>query len=222
MNSGNTMTYLFLGQDSLSKDIQLKKIRAEILSKDTEQFNLDILYAKELTLKGLQEKLAYLPAVNARRLLVIKEADGLKDEIKDYLLKFMKGQHKEIALVLDLAQADARDEFIRQLLRQAKVFRFGEVKPADTFMLSRQIELKRPDQALRLLSQLLKNAERPERILGGLRYVWEREFGSPLEKRKKLKLLLNCDLEIKTGRLKPVFALEKLVVRLCGLGKPPG
>jgi DNA polymerase III delta subunit len=216
------MTYLFLGQDSLSKDIQLKKIRAEILGKNTEQFNLDILYAKELTLKALQEKLAYLPAVNACRLLVIKGAEGLKNEIKDYLLKFMRDQHKDLVLILDMDQADAREEFTRQLLRQVKVFRFRNVLPADTFMLSRQIELKKPDQALRLLSQLLKDAQPPERILGGLRYVWEREPGSLLEKRKKLKLLLNCDLEIKTGRLKPGFALEKLVVSLCGLGKPPG
>jgi DNA polymerase III delta subunit len=214
------MTYLFLGQDSLSKDIQLKKIRAEILGKDTEQFNLDILYAKELTLKVMQEKLAYLPAVNARRLLVIKGAQGLKNEIKDYLLKFIRDQHKDLVLILDMDQADAKEEFTRQLLRQAKVFRFRSVLPADTFMLSRQIELKKPDQALRILGQLLKDAQPPERILGGLRYAWERDPGSLLEKRRKLKLLLNCDLEIKTGRLKPIFALEKLVVSLCGLGKP--
>jgi len=27
-------------------------------------------------------------------------------------------------------------------------------------------------------------------------------------------------MEIKMGRLKPIFALEKLVVNLCALGKP--
>jgi hypothetical protein len=28
---------------------------------------------------------------------------------------------------------------------------------------------------------------------------------------------LQCDLDIKTGRIKPVFAMERLVVNLCGL-----
>jgi DNA polymerase III delta subunit len=78
------------------------------------------------------------------------------------------------------------------------------------------IESKRPDYALRTLSQLLKNGEKPERILGGLRYSFQRGPHTPLEIRKAIKLLLNCDITIKTGRLKPEFALERLVVKLCG------
>jgi hypothetical protein len=60
------------------------------------------------------------------------------------------------------------------------------------------------------------------RILGGLGYTWERDVMAPLEAKRRLKLLLNCDVEIKTGRLKPNFALEKLVISLCGAAKPFG
>ena len=67
------------------------------------------------------------------------------------------------------------------------------------------------------LSKLLEEGERPERILGGLRYAWERDAASPLETRRRLKALLTCDIEIKTGKIKPVFALERLVIKLCGL-----
>jgi hypothetical protein len=63
----------------------------------------------------------------------------------------------------------------------------------------------------------LQNGERPEMILGGLRSNYERNVFKPLERRKRLKLLLNCDIEIKTGRLKPELALEKLVAGLCYL-----
>lgn len=77
--------------------------------------------------------------------------------------------------------------------------------------------MNKPDYALRILNELLRNGERPERILGGLRYAWEREFTPGVEAKRRLKLLLNCDINIKTGKLKPNFALEKLVISLCSL-----
>nr|HPL83037.1 hypothetical protein [Candidatus Omnitrophota bacterium] len=66
----------------------------------------------------------------------------------------------------------------------------------------------------------IKDGERPERILGGLRYSLENNVQDVKGLRRRLKLLLNCDIEIKTGKLKPVFALEKLVVNLCALSQP--
>ena len=53
--------YLFIGQDSLSKDIRLKKLKEEFLDPQTQYFNLDVLYARELNLKDLQERLLCLP-----------------------------------------------------------------------------------------------------------------------------------------------------------------
>jgi len=66
------------------------------------------------------------------------------------------------------------------------------------------------------LAQLLKNGERPEMIMGGLRYAWEKSPLSPVDLKLKLKALLDCDIDIKTGRLQPDFALENLIIRLCG------
>ena len=209
------MVYLFIGDDALSKDIKLKAIKLEFLKKETFQFNFDILYAKEITLKELQEKLVYLPVKSPKRILVIKDAQHLKDDSREFILKYVKAPYRHIILVLDAGKQDKKDEFISSVYRYAKTFRFREAEHPDTFTLSRQIELKRPDYALRVLNQLLKDGERPERILGGLRYSLERSTPSHLETAKKIRLLLNCDIEIKTGRLKPAFALEKLVIGLC-------
>jgi DNA polymerase III delta subunit len=220
LNSGSKMVYLFIGQDSPSKDLQLKALRKECLAKSTEQFNLDILHAREVTLKDLQEKLIYLPLKSSKRLLVIKNAQDLKQDAREFILEFVKVAHKQTILILDIDKQDRKDAFISSIFRYAKTLRFKEAQSIDTFTLSRQITLRQPDYALRVLNQLLKNGERPERILGGLRYVWERESASPLETKRRLKFLLNCDIDIKTGRLKPVFALERLVLNLCGLGKP--
>jgi len=214
------MVYLFVGEDSPSKDIKLKALRLEFLDKNTEQFNLDICYGKELTLKDLQEKLIYLPVKSSRRLLVVKDAQDLKEDLKDFILEYAKKPNNQVVLVLDVNPQGKPREFLQSIYRYAKTYHFKETKQPDAFTLSRTIELKKPDYALRLLNQLLKNGERPERILGGLRYAWEKESGSSVLMKRKLKLLLNCDIDIKTGRLNPLFALEKLVISLCSLGKP--
>jgi len=216
------MVYLFIGEDSLSKNIKINELKQELFAKDIEQFNLDILYAKDLTLTSLQERFLCLPVKAKKRLIVIKDAQDLKEDIRAFILKVVKNSLPKVVLVLDIDRKDRDDEFINRLQRLAKVFQFKESARLDTFALSRQIELRKPDYALQVLNQLLKNGEKPEWILGGLRYSLERNTNNPLEIKQRLKLLLNCDLDIKTGRLKSNFALERLVVRLCCLKKSFG
>lgn len=214
--------YLFLGQDSLSKDVKLKNIKQEFLNPALEQFNSDILYAKELTLKKLQERFLGLPLKAQKRLIVIKDAQALKEDLQNFILKYVSRPSPQLVLVLDASHYSPKGEFINRLTRFACVCRFKEEIQPDTFVLSRQINFRKADYALRTLSRLLNNGEKPEWILGGLRYATERDAVNPLEKRRRIKLLLNCDTDIKTGRLKAVFALERLVVSLCGLIKPSG
>lgn len=214
------MIYLFLGQDAFSKEAQLKALREKFLAKEVQDFNLDILYARELTLKELQKRLLCLPVKTPKRLIVIKESQDLKEEVRTFLLGYSRKPYPQVILILDMSRQDKRDEFANRISPYAKVFRFKEEPRIDSFTLSRSIELRKPDYALKVLSQLLKNGERPERILGGLRFAWERGVASPLETRRRLRLLLNCDRDIKTGRLSPAFALERLIIGLCCLGGP--
>jgi len=210
------MVYLLIGQDVLAKETQLKKIKQEFLPKELQDFNLDTLYAKEINLKDIQERLLAIPLKSAKRIIVIKDAHSLNEESRDFFLCYCKKPHKQLVLVLDFEHYDYKDEFIKGISPQARTLRFKETVNPDTFALSRQIQLRKTDFALRLLNQLLKNGQAPERILGGLRYAWEKQGIEGQPARKKLKLLLACDIEIKTGRLPPAFALEKLVVSLCG------
>ncbi len=212
--------YLFIGQDNLSKDIQLKRLKEEYLAKDTEYFNFDILYAKELNLITLQERLLCLPLKSKKRVILIKDSQNLREDIEEFLLKYVKKPYPKIALILDINKYVANDGFIRQLLRYSQVFRFKEPPHLDAFTLSRSIDLRKTSYSLGVLNQLLRNGEKPERILGGLRYAWENRVTNRLETKKRLKLLLNCDIDIKTGRLKPDFALERAVINLCCLAKP--
>lgn len=221
------MVYLFIGQDSTaqdsslsSKDIQLKRIREEFLPKAVEQFNLDTLYAETLQLKDLQEKLLAMPVNSSKRIILIRNANELSRDSEDFIIKWAKDGPKDILLILDIDKQDKKEVLIKGLSRYAKVFHFKEAQGLNTFNLTRQIEQKRADYALKMLGQLLKEGERPERILGGLRYSLENSLLAPLEVKRRVKLLLECDIEIKTGRMKPVFALEKLIVKLCSLVQP--
>ena len=225
------MIYLFLGQDSLSKDEQLKQIKQEFLAPDLRPFNMDTLYGREADRMTLQEAFLRLPAcpvgreaagTAACRMIVIKDAQELDDASRDFILDYAAKPSPQIVLVLDISRSDKKDEFVNRLCRLSKVIRFKEAEVPDTFALCRLINSRRTDRALTVLSQLLKNGERPERILGGLRYAWEKDVLPAAVTRNRLKLLMKCDLEIKTGRLKPVFALEKLVISLSAAAKPFG
>lgn len=214
------MTYIFIGQDSISKDIKLKTLRQEFLPQELEQFNLDILYAKELNLKTLQEKLLFFPFKAKKRIIIIKDAQDLKEEAKEFILNFVKKPQAFILLVLDINKYNPKDEFIKRITRYSKTLHFREPPHLDAFTLSRALELKKLHYSLQVLNQLLQKGEKPERIMGGLRYAWEKNSTNPNELKRRLKALLNCDIEIKTGRLKPALALEKFVVGLCCFDKP--
>jgi len=208
--------YLLIGQDHLAKEEQLVKLKKEFIPPQSQDFNTDRLYAKESSLKLIQERFLAIPLNSQKRIIIIKDAESLSGEAKEFLLSYSKKPDKKLILVFDFEHYDPKDSFVRELIRCSNVIKFKENLNPDTFSLSRQIESKRTALALNILSQLLKNGEAPERILGGLRYAWEKSGTENKIARKKLKMLLSCDIEIKTGRLAPAFALEKLVVNLCG------
>ena len=209
--------YLLIGQDTSSKDLKLKNIKSSILSRDLENFNLDTLHGRDLELKELQEKLLCLPVKTKKRILVIRNAQDLKDPLRDFLIEYSRRPAGQMVLILDFEHYDQRDGFILRMSRHGQVYRFKETLAANAFSLVRQIELNKPDYALRVLQQLLKSGEKPERVLGGLRHGLLKTGVTPARMKRVLRLLLDCDIAVKTGRAKPTLALERLIVELCGL-----
>ncbi len=207
--------YLFMGQDIHSKEERLKKLKQESLLTPSIDFNSETIYAKETSLLKLQESLLYFPVNSEKRFLVLRGAQDLKEEPRKFLSGYVKNPNPKVILVIDVDRYNPKDVFLSSLIKYCQVLRFKEEKGLTTFDLSQQIDLKKPAASLKVLNQLLKDGEKPERILGGLRYNWENRISDPMELKKRIKLLLNCDLEIKTGKLKPAFALERFIVSLC-------
>ena len=212
--------YLLSGQDSLSKDAKISQIKKALLPAQIESFNLDILHSEGLNLKLLQEKLLCLPVRTKKRLLIIRQAESLKEELRGFLLEYSKDPPRHLVLILDSELFNPKDEFFLRIVKAAQVFRFRESIPVNTFTLVRQIEAKRTDSALKLLHQLLQSGEKPERILGGLRHALLRNAGGVRQVKSISRLLLDCDFTLKTSRIRPDFALEKAVVELCCFGGP--
>lgn len=206
--------YLLIGQDSCFKNNKIKEIKEKFLKRETLDFNLDILYAHELDLLTLQEKLLQLPVNSSKRIIIVKEAEKLKEEIKKFLLDYFKKPYPQTIIIFDIEKDNPEDKFINLLKIYARVLPFKEERPLNIFDLKKYIEAKKINLSLKTLHQLLLQGERPEQILGNLRVQVEGESSNSLEKRRKIKAILDCDIEIKTSRLKPVFALEKLLIRL--------
>jgi len=214
-----TPVYLFLGQDSFSKDKVLNSLKEKSLQQSTQDFNYDVLHAqdRDLTLNKLQEKLLFLPAGSKLRMVVLKNCQAAKADIKDFLAGYVKNPRQDIILILDSERDDPKDLFLRGIQQYCSIVHFQQERLKTVFDLGRCIELRKADFSLRVLHELLSNGQKPEQIMGGLRASLARAASEPETLKKRIKLLLACDLEIKTGRIKPVFALERLVVALCGL-----
>jgi DNA polymerase III delta subunit len=215
------MVYLFIGQDSVSKDAALARLKKEILAEQTAHFNLDTIHGKDTTLQQLQELLLLMPAAGGRRMLVIREVDELKPEAKGFLLGHVKKESKEAGtvLVLEAERSQPKDQFIAGLKACCKTVYFREERRWTVFDLARAMEAGNAAESLRILHRLLGEGEKPERLMGGLRATWQKNVAAPAELQRRMKLLLASDLDIKTGKAKPNLVLERLVIGLCGFRK---
>ena len=210
------MIYLLVGADESAKAEKIQSLKKQLLNPKVEQFNFDIFYGRELTLPLFQEALSRLPVSAKSRLLVIKDALGLKEGPREYFLSRLKSLPSSLVLIMDVSAIPREDNsFFSQIQKAAKTFNFAAGQNTNVFHLARALEGRQPGSALNIVSDLLKQGERPERILGALRSQLTRCAGAK-ERLRRITLLLEADLNLKTGRLKPAqLALEALVVKLC-------
>lgn len=220
------MLYLFIGEDEPAKQEKIHSLKSELLKKGFEDFNYEALDAKELTLPTLKEALSRLPVESPQRIMVIKDVFRLQDALKDYFTAQIEKLPKDLIIILEAAVIPkAESAFFNKISKYGKVIPFKTKEKINAFGLARAIERKDADSALNMLVDLFRNGEKPERILGALRYQFvksDSSFTAPdslklKEKKEKVSLLLETDLNLKTGKVKPEFALEALVVKLCGL-----
>lgn len=209
------MVYLFVGGQIQEKLARINDLKKQFFPKDTVDFNYDSLDAEKLDLKNLKESLEKLPLKVKKRLIVIKNCQNLNSKVKDFILDYVKNHSKEIVLILDFYKIEEKDNFFIGLSKYAKLIRFKEFHADNGFDLERAIVQKNSLSALKILNNLLLEGQRPEQILGLLRYQYIRNSRHEEDLKNKLNLILEADINIKTTRLKPEYALEILILKLC-------
>ncbi|MFZ2385775.1 MAG: hypothetical protein WBE75_06205 [Candidatus Omnitrophota bacterium] len=212
MVAGDILVYVFAGDDASGKSIHLNQLKETFLPADIRAFNYDVFYGNELVLQSFQERLLSIPVNSPRRMIVLKNAGALSAAARKFVSDYAAAAHKSVLLVVDFERFDPKDTFFSSLCGHGRLFRFSEEQHTDAFALAGLMRSGRAADALKALHKLIEGGEKPERILGGVRYScrkWEAERSAAA-----FKEILRCDLEIKTGRLKPLFALERLIITL--------
>lgn len=210
------MIYLFIGEDELAKTEKIRYFKKQLFDSKLEPFNSEVFQAKELSLPLFKEALGRIPQAAKNRLLVIKDILKLKNSLQEYFLSQIESLPSNLIIILDIVKIPPeKNLFINRILKIAKAVYFKSKESANAFDLARALEEKNADYGLNVLADLFKSGEKPERILGALRYQFAKHSLNREEKIKKIGLLLEADINLKSGKLKPEFALELLVVKLC-------
>ena len=212
------MNYLFLGEDSQAKDIKITELKKQILpSRESLKFDYEVLHGSKLKAETLKKALVSLPAISKKRLLLIRECHKCKAREKGLITDFILKPYSPTVLVLDSDSLDENNVFVKKIRKNVTIVHFRQKENLDVFTLTRAIGLRRVADSLKILSQLLAAGIHPLQIMGGLVWFWghSRNRYSSGKFKEGLAALQEADTNIKRSRLKPEYALELLIVKLC-------
>jgi DNA polymerase III delta subunit len=214
------MTYLFIGPDLLKKDVKISELKTKIFSDPAAlAFDYEVLHAHKLDGDTLKKSLLSLPHLASKRLVILRQGERLKERNLEIVLEFLNDQPKTTVLILDFDELDVKSALFNKLKPLTEVTFFGGSKVLNVFDMTRAIGSRNPAEALRIFYELLGNNTHPLQILGGVVWWWgkERERLSTARFKQGLMVLEEADLNIKRSRLKPEYAIEKMIVELAGL-----
>jgi len=217
--------FIFLGSDELKKQEHLESLRKKLFPPELKEFNFTLFYGddKQFRPEGLKEALSLFPTEGAKkRLIVIKAAQKMSAGLLKCLTEELHQLKSKNLIVLDVPEVKGSEDFVGEFTKLgAGVLRFKSDTPINVFDLGRSIMARKPDQALKTLSKLLRYREKSEKILGALFWQWERFYtdkrlAEALYKRG-LKLMLEADKRLKSSASaygRESLILEALVVKL--------
>ncbi len=212
------MVYLLIGEDHVAKDAKIEEIKQNVdPSGKAALFDYEVLYGHKLDQDVLKKALISLPAIAAKRLVVVKESHRLSAAHQELITQTFQNKLAHVALILDFNGSDGTEGFIKKLKNSAQIIEFFSQQKLNVFDMTRAIERQKGNDALKILHSLLTNGEHPLQILGGLVWFWgkTRIKMSAARFEKGLLALQEADLNIKRSRLQSEYALELLIVKLC-------
>ncbi len=214
------MPYLLLGKDKPAKDSKIDELKKQHLpSPGAMEFDYEVLYGHKLDPDTLQKALLALPAVSAKRFLLIRECHKLSPHNRELVIRFLKQKQEKVFLVLDSDELEPQDSFVKSLQPLVKVVDFYRPAVRSVFDMTKAIDRRDPAEALRILGELLNAGVHPLQMMPAVVWFWgqTRNRVSREKFQEGLSLLQKADLNIKRSRLKPEQAIELVVVQLSAL-----
>jgi len=211
------MIYLLVGHNFLEKNQKIEEIKNKTLSlSGARNFDYEVLDGAKIDAKEFKQALLVLPVISKKRLLVIRSIHKLKADNQKILLEFIQSQPQYVDFICDSDEGDSKTAFFDKLSAQAKVFQFGVAVKSNVFDVTKAIGARNPQQALKMLTNLLEEGNHPLQLMGGLIWFWGGLKGrlSSDKFRQGLVEIQKADLNIKRSRLSPENALEVLIVKL--------
>lgn len=209
------MIYLFLGEPSPAKEQDIARIRDKLMPDlQMRVFDYDALDGHKLDSSQLKQSLIALPALAAKRLVLIRNANKLTGDQEDLLREFGLASFAP-EILLDWNGAAAKG-LVKKCGGSVKVFA-GDVEKKDTVFDMTRLLPHRPGEALKILNQLYADGQHPVQILGALVWFWGTQRGkiSMANYTKGLLELQEADMRVKRSRLRPEQAIEVAVLKLC-------
>ena len=80
--------YLFSGEETYLKEEVVEKIDKILLNPEYKDFNYDLLYADETDAQTIINRVASLPVLSEKRLVIVKRVDKLEQAGQKKLVKF--------------------------------------------------------------------------------------------------------------------------------------
>ena len=212
------MTYLIIGPDGPDKAARITALKNKyLLAPDSKNFDLDVLYALKLDPRELKETLHKLPAVSPARLIILHDCHKFTAEHKDIVFDFISSKAEHAVVVMESSQWSDKDSFVKRIKKDVQVMTLAPAYEPNVFDITRAMEHRQYKEALSRLDDILKSGVYPLQLMGVLIWFWGQSRRRLNQKRYEegLKYLKEADIDIKRSRIRPEFAMERLVVRLC-------
>ena len=222
--------FIFAGLSEEKKQDHLRDLEKKSFAPEIKQFNYALFYGdeKDFTPKALKETLSAFPTAGAtRRVCVIKNAQKFIKANLEILKEEMNRPDSSTVVVCEFTDAPKGHDFEKSFPHQRVKLISGKVqKPLDVFDLGRAMLAGRSAEALKILTGLVTDREKNEKILGAIFWQWEKFHSerklSDEAYKKGLKFILDTDKRLKSSSsavARDVLLLESLVIKLSYLAR---
>lgn len=116
--------YLLYGEESYLLDQAFSFLKEKALEGVVVDFNSDIFYADDAEASTIKETVELLPMMSPRRLIVVKQADHLKDAEWDILSSLFEKPVESSVFILLAEKLDKRKKSIKKAVESAAVVEF--------------------------------------------------------------------------------------------------